>query len=214
MESGHAPHWERHEDQQCVWKQLRRGEKQDAAEFRFCDVLLDPSTVNHDGRVERERAIAVQDLVENSKFVPRGRDLGPFRLKITSADSTLLLEISTDTGAHVASQSISLGPFRRIIRDYTWICDSYFDAMRRPGPDRLEAIEMSRRSIHNDAAALVKERLASVADIDLDTARRLFSLIHVLLSRTMQWQLCPESAGSAGNSGADHLTQAHSASAA
>nr|WP_292530632.1 UPF0262 family protein [Mesorhizobium sp.] len=81
---------------------------------------------------------------------------------------------------------MSLGPFRRIFRDYTWICDSYFDAIRRPGPDRLEAIEMSRRSIHNDAAALVQERLASVADIDLDTARRLFSLMHVLLSRTMQ----------------------------
>ncbi|WP_190234241.1 UPF0262 family protein [Mesorhizobium sp. M4A.F.Ca.ET.050.02.1.1] len=170
----------------------------DAAEF-FCDVSLDPSTVNHDGRVERERAIAVQDLVENSKCVPRIRPsrtvssenhIGGFKPSI--------IQISTDTGAHVGSQSISLGSFRRIIRDYTRICESYFDAVRHPGPDRLEAIEMSRRSIHNDAAALLKERLASVAGIDLDAARHLFSLIHVLLSRTMQWQLCPKSAGGSG----------------
>jgi uncharacterized protein (UPF0262 family) len=153
------------------------------AGYRLCDVALDCSFKTRDGRVEREQALAIIDLLESNTFTPVGHEGGPYRLKIETVDGRLALHVAEDNGVHVVSHYLSLTPFRRLIKDYTRICESYYDAMCRPGPERLEAIDMGRRGIHNEAADLLRERLSSKVSIDNDTARRLFTLIYALLAR-------------------------------
>lgn len=159
------------------------------AEFRLCDVSLDRSSGGQDARVEREQAIAIIDLLECNTFIPVGHKGGPYRLKIETTDGRLALHVADDNGVHVVSHYLSLTPFRRLIKDYTRICESYYDAMCRPGPERLEAIDMGRRGIHNEAAELLSERLSSKVSIDKDTARRLFTLVYALLARNVEHRI-------------------------
>ncbi|MDK1492930.1 UPF0262 family protein [Sinorhizobium sp. 7-81] len=156
---------------------------------RLCDVALDRSFGRRDPRVEREQALAVVDLLENNSFLPVGHEGGPYRLRIKTADGRLVLHIADDEGTHLVSHHLSITPFRRLLRDYTRICDSYYEAIRRPGPERLEAIDLGRRCIHNQAAELLKERLSTKVLIDRDTTRRLFTLIYALLVRNSPHQL-------------------------
>ncbi len=117
-----------------------------AAEFRLCHVSLERSFGgSSDVRVEREQAIAIRDLLESNTFIPGGHDGGPYRLSIALADARLALHIATEKGAHVVSHFLSLAPFRRLIKDYAFMCQSYYDAIAWPGPERLEAIEDSAR---------------------------------------------------------------------
>ncbi|ASP89521.1 hypothetical protein CDO26_35255 (plasmid) [Sinorhizobium meliloti] len=132
-----------------------------AAGYRLCDVALDCSFKTRDGRVEREQALAIIDLLESNTFTPIGHEGGPYRLKIETVDGRLALHVNEGNGVHVVSHYLSLTPFRRLIKDYTRICESYYDAMCRPGPERLEAIDMGRRGIHNEAAELLRKRLSS-----------------------------------------------------
>lgn len=159
------------------------------AGYRLCDVALDCSFKTRDGRVEREQALAIIDLLESNTFTPVGHDGGPYRLNIETVDGRLALHVAEGNGVHVVSHYLSLTPFRRLIKDYTRICESYYDAMCRPGPERLEAIDMGRRGIHNEAAELLRERLSSKVSIDNDTARRLFTLIYALLARNAEHRI-------------------------
>ncbi|WP_027170224.1 UPF0262 family protein [Mesorhizobium sp. WSM3224] len=162
-----------------------------AAEFRLCQVSLERSFGgSSDVRVEREQAIAIRDLLESNTFIPGGHDGGPCRLSIALADAHLALHIGTEKGAHVVSHFLSLAPFRRLTKDYAYICESYHRPIAWPGPERLEAIEITRRAIHNDAAELLRERLSSKVSVDKDTARRLFTLIYALLVRNASSALC------------------------
>ncbi|MER8798524.1 UPF0262 family protein [Mesorhizobium sp. M0984] len=155
------------------------------AEFRLCHVSLERSFGgSSDLRVEREQAIAILGLLESNTFIPGGHEGGPYRLSIALANARLALHIATEKGAHVMSHFLSLAPFRRLIKDYAFICESYYNAIAWPGPERLEAIEMTRRAIHNDAAELLRERLSSKVSVDKDTARRLFTLIYALLAES------------------------------
>ncbi|MDX0470181.1 UPF0262 family protein [Sinorhizobium medicae] len=160
-----------------------------AAGYRLCDVALDCSFKTGDGRVEREQALAIIDLLESNTFTPIGHEGGPYRLKIETVDGRLALHVTEDNGVHVASHYLSLTPFRRLIKDYTRICESYYDAMCRPGPERLEAIDMGRRGIQNEAAELLRKRLSSKVSIDKETARRLFTLIYALLTRNAEHRI-------------------------
>ncbi|MBY3165810.1 UPF0262 family protein [Rhizobium laguerreae] len=159
------------------------------AEFRLCDVALDCSFKARDAHIEREQALAIIDLLESNTFTPLGHDGGPYRLHIEAADGRLALHVADGDGVHVVSHYLSLTPFRRLLKEYTRICESYYDAMCRPGPDRLEAIDLGRRSIHNEAAELLRERLSTKVIIDKDTARRLFTLIYALLVRNAQYRI-------------------------
>ncbi|WP_373414988.1 UPF0262 family protein [Ensifer aridi] len=154
-------------------------------EFRLCDVSLDRCFGGRDARMEREQTIAILDLLEKNTFAPLGHEGGPYRLGIKLAQERLALCITDDKGAHVITHYLTLAPFRRLLRDYARICESYYDAIRYPGPDRLEAIDMGRRSIHNEAAELLRERLAMRVSVDENTARRLFTLIYALLVRNV-----------------------------
>lgn len=135
--------------------------------------------------IEQERRVAIFDLLEDNSFAipPRAhRPIpdGPYHLNLAIRDRRLVFDICTEPGSEVAGFHLSLGPFRQAVKDYFQICESYFDAVKRLPPSQVEAIDMARRGIHNEGARILQERLDGKAEIDIDTARRLFTLICVL----------------------------------
>ena len=147
---------------------------------RIIDVKLDDRTIIwRNADVEQERRIAIFDLLEENHFAPAGHD-GPFRILIRIEDNRLAIDIADEEGAPLDTIRIGLARFRRPIRDYFAICDSYFKAIRSDTPAGIETVDMARRAVHNDAAELLKDQLDGRIEVDFDTARRLFTLICVL----------------------------------
>jgi uncharacterized protein (UPF0262 family) len=144
---------------------------------------LDDSIGRASPDIEHERAVAIFDLIEENRFDLPGHEEGRYRLKLALAERRLVFDIADEAGAPVAVHILSLTPFRRVIRDYFLICDSYYEAIRSSTPSQIEAIDMGRRGIHNDGSDLLRERLAGKIELDKDTARRLFTLICVLHRR-------------------------------
>ena len=129
--------------------------------------------------------MAIFDLLEDNRFVVPGREdrpiaPGPYRLGLSIREGRLVFDVTTEGITKVVEFHLSLGPFRQVVKDYFQICESYFEAVKRLPPARIEAIDMARRGIHNEGARVLQERLAGKAEVDLDTARRLFTLICVL----------------------------------
>ena len=148
---------------------------------RLIDIELDESIGRSTPDVEHERAVAIFDLIEENSFQPVNDDgSGPYKLKLSLADSRLVFAVSREDGATVVTHILSLTPFRRIVKDYYLICESYYDAIRSSTPSHIEAIDMGRRGLHNEGSQTLKERLAGKIDIDFGTARRLFTLVCVL----------------------------------
>ena len=148
---------------------------------RLIEVRLDEKTVGRRSpEVEHERAIAIYDLLEDNSFEPVGCGEGPYRLGLSLEDNRLIFNISDSGNASLGVIPLPTTPFRRIIRDYFAICESYYDAIKRAAPSKIEAIDMGRRGLHNDGSELLRERLAGRIEIDHDTARRLFTLLCVL----------------------------------
>lgn len=129
---------------------------------------------------DHERRIAIFDLLESNVFEVEGEDAGPYALKLLVIDQRLIFEISGRDGGAPKSVVLSLTPFRRVIKDYFLVCNSYYDAIRNATPAQIEAIDMGRRSLHNEGSRLLEERLAGRVKMDFDTARRLFTLICAL----------------------------------
>jgi uncharacterized protein (UPF0262 family) len=136
--------------------------------------------------IEQERKVAVFDLLEQNRFAPVARgDIappdGPYALRLSIRDKRLVFDIETDDDGRKAGEfHLSLGPFRQVVKDYFQICESYFDAVKKLPPAQIETIDMARRGIHNEGARVLQERLEGKAEVDTDTARRLFTLICVL----------------------------------
>jgi uncharacterized protein (UPF0262 family) len=135
--------------------------------------------------IEQERKVAMFDLLEKNNFtLPRRDDRavpdGPYQLKLSIRDKRLVFDVETDDEQKAAEFHLSLGPFRQVVKDYFQICESYFDAVKSSPPSQIETIDMARRGIHNEGSRVLQERLEGKADIDTDTARRLFTLICVL----------------------------------
>ena len=132
--------------------------------------------------IDQERRVAIFDLLEGNSFaLPRAAEFpGPYRLGIAIRDGRLVFAIANEPGRKVAEFHLSMGPFRQVVKDYFQICESYFEAVKRLPPARIEVIDMARRGIHNEGARVLQERLAGKAVVDDDTARRLFTLICVL----------------------------------
>ncbi len=151
--------------------------------FRLCDVVLDETIGRSTPDVEHERAVAIFDLLEENSFAPEGHPGGPYKLNLSLLDSKLVFAIKTESGEGVATHILSLTPFRRIIKDYFMICDSYYQAIRSSTPSQIEAIDMGRRGIHNEGSQTLMDRLSGKINLDFDTARRLFTLICVLYWR-------------------------------
>jgi uncharacterized protein (UPF0262 family) len=152
-------------------------------DFRLCDVVLDDSIGRSTPDVEHERAVAIFDLIEENRFEPVGHEGGPYRLNISLVEQKLVFSITTEAGEAVATHILSLTPFRRIIKDYFMICESYYEAIRSSTPSQIEAIDMGRRGIHNDGSETLQDRLKGKIALDFDTARRLFTLVCVLYWR-------------------------------
>ncbi|MCJ2052143.1 UPF0262 family protein [Methylobacterium sp. J-070] len=147
---------------------------------RLAKVSLDEASIargNPDQ--EHERAIALFDILEDNSFTIPGRE-GPYALTLGLVENKLSFAITTVDGEPVMTHLLSLTPFRRVIRDYKMICESYYNAIRTASPSQIEAIDMGRRGLHNEASETLKQRLEGKVDLDHDTARRLFTLIFAL----------------------------------
>ena len=127
---------------------------------------------------EQERQIAIYDLLEENFFWPEGAASGPYDLRMGLVENRLVLDV---TGPSYERRHIlSLSPFRALIKDYFMICESYYQAIRNSTPQQIEALDMGRRGLHNEASQLLRTRLVGKIETDLDTARRLFTLICAL----------------------------------
>ncbi len=154
-------------------------------DLRISHIELDDATIlwrNSD--IEQERQVAMFDLIEDNTFKPirsfEAGHHGPYRLRLSVRDGRLVMEVSGAAGEELESLILGMARFRRPIRDYFAICESYYQAIRKATPLEIETIDMARRAIHNQAAELLLERLEGKIDTDFPTARRLFTLICVL----------------------------------
>jgi uncharacterized protein (UPF0262 family) len=148
---------------------------------RLVAVTLDENSIGRSNPdVEHERAVAIYDLLEENTFAPNGDDGGPFALHLSVTGSRLMFAIRREGGTPVMTHLLSLSPLRRIVKDYYTVCDSYYAAIRTAPPDRIEALDMGRRALHDEGSNILMERLARKVRLDFDTARRLFTLICVL----------------------------------
>lgn len=155
------------------------------ADPRIIDITLDQeSIIWRSADVEQERRIAIFDLLEENYFRPHRKHddgyEGPYRVRLSTQEGRLVIEIDREDGTLLEAVILGLARFRRPIRDYFAICDSYFQAIRQATAQQIETVDMARRGIHNDAAELLMERLDGKIEVDFDTARRLFTLICVL----------------------------------
>lgn len=148
---------------------------------RLIDVRLDDrNMVARNPEVEHERRVAIYDLLEENSFAVVGHDRGPYALRLMLQDNRLIFEVTGDDDMHLIDIPLPLTAFRRIIRDYFTVCESYYDAIKTASPSRIEAIDMGRRALHDEGAELLRHRLQDMVDVDEGTARRLFTLICVL----------------------------------
>ncbi len=145
--------------------------------------LDDPALTARNADLEHERRVAIFDILENNHFALVDGPAGPYRLKLSLADSGIVFAVSDKEGGALSRIELSMRPLRRNIRDYFLICESYFEAMRNATPERVETIDQARRALHNESAELLKTSLADKVRLDDDTARRLFTLISVLQMR-------------------------------
>ena len=152
------------------------------AEHRIYQIELDERTVIwRNADVEQERRVAIFDLLEGNSFHPlEVAGDGPWRLLLRVEEGRLAMDVTSEAEATAGTIMLALSPFRRTVREYFAICDSYYKAIRQASPAAIETIDMARRGIHNAAAELLIERLGERVEMDFDTARRLFTLICVL----------------------------------
>ena len=147
----------------------------------LASVVLDEQSI---GRTtpekEHERMVAIYDLIESNLFSLPGHDGGPYALTLAMIENKLSLDIRSVAGEALIVHVLSLTPFRRVLRDYFMICESYYAAIKTSSPTQIEAIDMGRRGLHDEAAQLLMERLDGKVEIDFNTARRLFTLIAAL----------------------------------
>ena len=148
---------------------------------RLVAVTLDENSIGRSGPdIEHERAVAIYDLLETNSFAPEGQARGPFKLNLSITGNRLVFDIRRVNGTPVMAHLLSLTPLRRIVKDYFIVCDSYYEAIRTATPERIEALDMGRRALHDEGSTALMERLKRKVELDFETARRLFTLICVL----------------------------------
>ena len=152
---------------------------------RIAQITLDENTViRRSPDIEHERRIAIYDLLEANSFQPVGEFGGPYNVLMGMEENRLVLNIRNSDNDPLTRVLVPLMPFRRIIKDYFTICESYFQAIKSAQPSKIEAIDMGRRGLHNDGSDLLRERLEGKIVVDNETARRLFTLICILQIRS------------------------------
>jgi uncharacterized protein (UPF0262 family) len=148
---------------------------------RLIDITLDEASISHNApEVQQERKVAIFDLLEDNTFTLDNGTPGPFRLHLEIVENRLAFHVAQEDGAHAMTFLLSLSPFRKLIKDYFLVCESYYAAIKTEPPSRIEALDMGRRGLHNEGTQLLQQRLKGKIDVDFDTARRLFTLICAL----------------------------------
>jgi uncharacterized protein (UPF0262 family) len=151
---------------------------------RLCAITLDQASIRRSNpNVAHEREVAIYDILDRNRFAVEGRDDGPYALNLGLVEDRLVLRITSDGGAEggqLVTHMLSLTPFRRIVKDYFMVCESYYQAIRTAPPSKIQAIDMGRRGLHDEGSRVLMERLKGKVDVDHDTARRLFTLICAL----------------------------------
>ncbi len=153
---------------------------------RICAISLDDTGLPPPTpEIEQERKVAMFDLLEENSFIlparaDRAVSAGPYVLALSIRERRLVFDIRTQSNDIAGEFHLSLGPFRQVVKDYYQICQSYFSAVKSLPPGQIETIDMARRGIHNEGARVLQDRLNGKAEVDTDTARRLFTLICVL----------------------------------
>jgi uncharacterized protein (UPF0262 family) len=148
---------------------------------RLVAITLDEkSTATSNPNIEYEREVAIFDILEGNTFALAGRDEGPYALNLAIVEDRLVFTIADAGGSTLVTHLLSLTPLKRIMKDYFMICESYYEAIRAAPPSRIQAIDMGRRGLHDEGSQILLERLSGKISVDLDTARRLFTLICAL----------------------------------
>jgi len=148
---------------------------------RLSEITLDEASVAPASpNAEHERRIALFDLKESNSFAIVGEDRGPYVLLLGMSEGRLVLDVSDEAGERIILHQSPLGSLRKLVKDYALICESYHGAIRDAPPSRIEALDMGRRGLHNEAAEVLQEALVSHFIIDNETARRLFTLVCAL----------------------------------
>jgi uncharacterized protein (UPF0262 family) len=148
---------------------------------RICKIDLDEQLrIRRNADIEHERTVAIFDLLEENLFELSGDLQGPYHLTLSIEDSRLAFDVRSEVGDPLDRTVLPLSPFRGVIKDYFTVCESYYDAIKRLSPSQIEALDMGRRAVHNEGSQLLRERLEGKITMDLNTARRLFTLICVL----------------------------------
>jgi len=148
---------------------------------RLVEVTLDEASIGrNNAEVEHEREVAIFDLLERNAFALEGHDGGPYTLHLSLADNRLVFTVGDTDRAPIQHVMLSLSPFRRLVKDYFLICESYYQAIKTQPASKIEAIDMGRRGIHDEGSQLLMERLKGKIAVDLPTARRLFTLLCAL----------------------------------
>ena len=148
---------------------------------RLVEVTLDEASIGrNNAEVEHEREVAIFDLLERNAFALEGHDGGPYTLHLSLADNRLVFTVGDTDRAPIQHVMLSLSPFRRLVKDYFLICESYYPAIKTQPASKIEAIDMGRRGIHDEGSQLLMERLKGKIAVDLPTARRLFTLLCAL----------------------------------
>ena len=148
---------------------------------RLIEVTLDERAIGRIGQtVEHERRVAIHDLLESNMFVPAGGPRGPFKLHLSISGSRLVFDVRLANDKAVMAHLLPLAPLRRIVKDYFLVCDSYYAAIRTAPPERIEALDVARRTLHDEGSELLMEGIKHKVTLDFETARRLFTLICVL----------------------------------
>ena len=148
---------------------------------RLVEVKLDEASIGrNNAEVEHEREVASFDLLERNAFALEGHDGGPYTLHLSLADNRLVFTVGDSERAPIQHVMLSLSPFRRLVKDYFLICESYYQAIKTQPASKIEAIDMGRRGIHDEGSQLLMERLKGKIAVDIATARRLFTLLCAL----------------------------------
>ncbi len=148
---------------------------------RIVNIFLDEkSVIRRAAHVEHERKVAIYDLLEENRFTLAGDDRGPYNLHLSVEDNRLVFDIRTEGDDALDKFTVPLASFRKIVKDYFMVCESYFEAIKSAPPSRIEALDMGRRGLHNEGSEILRDRLKDKVEINKATARRLFTLLCVL----------------------------------
>ena len=144
-------------------------------------ITLDAGSIRRgNSQIEHEREVAIYDILDANEFALLARDDGPYKLHLAVVDDRLQFAVTGSADAAPVDVSVPLLPLRRVIKDYHLVCETYFDAVRTAPPSRIQQIDIGRRKLHDDGAAVLAEKLGGQIRMDTTTTRRLFTLVSAL----------------------------------